>query len=280
MNSLQSTNPARLHSLHITSAGPDRLVDFYQRMLDMHAERCDCGIWTLEGPARRLLVSEGPSSVLVAIAYALPDAASLARLREGIEVRGGATKEALSPYFGNDAFAVRDPQQRQMIFGVPLESDSTLQGAPGRLQHVVFQTTKLDEVVAFYTAVVGFTISDEVVGEDGKVMVCFMRSDDEHHSLAFFRGSRNEWDHHCYETPEWNSIRDWGDRFAKQRVPIFFGPGRHGPGNNLFFMVNDPDGNRLEFSAELERVESDRPPGIWPHDEYTLNSWGRAWMRS
>ena len=75
-------------------------------------------------------------------------------------------------------------------------------------------------------------------------------------------------------------IRDWGDRFARVRIPIFFGPGRHGPGDNLFFMVNDPDGNKVELSAEIEIVKADKPAGVWPQSEYTLNSWGRAWMRS
>ena len=109
---------------------------------------------------------------------------------------------------------------------------------------------------------------------------CFCARDDEHHTLAFFLGSPNEWDHHCYETNEWNDIRDWGDRFAAEEIPIFFGPGRPGPGNNLFFIVTDPDGNRLEFSAELNKVTPEAVPGVWPQSERTLNSWGRAWIRT
>lgn len=168
------------------------------------------------------------------------------------------------------------------MFGVSLGAVATdRKGMPGRLQHVVFQTTELEAMVDFYVNTVGFTVSDNVVDEQSsQLTTCFLRSDDEHHSLAFFRGSKNEWDHHCYETNEWNDIRDWGDRFAKERITLFFGPGRHGPGNNLFFMVVDADRNRLEFSAELEITEASRAPGVWPQEEYTLNSWGRAWIRS
>ena len=151
---------------------------------------------------------------------------------------------------------------------------------PGRIQHVVFQTTQLDGIVDFYADKVGFVISDRVVGDNGKLAVCFLRTDDEHHSRAFFAGSQNEDDHFCFETSCWNDIRDWGDRFARAHIPIFFGPGRHGPGNNLFFMVNDIDGNRLEFSAEIETVSQDHTPGVWPNTEYTLNSWGKSWMRT
>lgn len=41
----------------------------------------------------------------------------------------------------------------------------------------------------------------------------------------------------------------------------------------------DPDGNRIEFSAELELVDPDRPAGIWPKEPDTLNRWGEAFMR-
>jgi hypothetical protein len=75
-------------------------------------------------------------------------------------------------------------------------------------------------------------------------------------------------------------IRDWSDHFASIRVPVQWGPGRHRPGNNLFVFVHDPDGNWIEISAELESVTHDRPVGNWPHEERTLNTWGRGILRS
>lgn len=95
-----------------------------------------------------------------------------------------------------------------------------------------------------------------------------------------FKAAQARLDHHCYETTDWNKIRDWGDHMASQHVPIQWGPGRHGPGNNLFLFVHDPDGNWVEISAELETVEHDRPVGRWPHEQRTLNSWGQGLLRS
>ena len=40
---------------------------------------------------------------------------------------------------------------------------------PARLQHVVFQTTEIDAMVAFYTRTLGFTVSDRVVEADGSL---------------------------------------------------------------------------------------------------------------
>ncbi|MSQ89297.1 MAG: glyoxalase, partial [Betaproteobacteria bacterium] len=87
-------------------------------------------------------------------------------------------------------------------------------------------------------------------------------------------------DHHSYETSSWNDIRDWGDRMASLRIPLWWGPGRHGPGNNLFFMIEDPDGHKVEFSAEIELMPQDAACRDWPHEQRTLNLWGSAWMRS
>ena len=45
-------------------------------------------------------------------------------------------------------------------------------------------------------------------------------------------------------------------------------------------MVRDPDGNRVEFSAEIEHMPREMAFRTWAHEEFTLNMWGGAWMRS
>jgi hypothetical protein len=45
-------------------------------------------------------------------------------------------------------------------------------------------------------------------------------------------------------------------------------------------MIEDPDGYKVEFSAELELMPMEMPYRTWPHEERTLNLWGSAWMRS
>ncbi|MFH6565655.1 VOC family protein [Pseudomonas kulmbachensis] len=281
MSTLQKKTPARLFYLHMGSKAPQRQTDFYQRVLDMQCEPQPDGSVVLKGPGRTVLISPADNHGLLAAAFRLTSQQDQNDLRQRLEQKGCPTQDTISPLMQAGSFSIRDPQGRETIFGVARDThEANLPGLPGRLQHVVFQTTELEAMVNFYVNTVGFTISDNVVDqESGQLMVCFLRSDDEHHSLAFFRGSQNEWDHHCYETCEWNDIRDWGDRFAKEHISIFFGPGRHGPGNNLFFMVVDPDKNRLEFSAELETKAADQAPGEWPQCERTLNAWGRAWIR-
>ena len=277
MTTLQATTPARLHHLHLTSADPERLSAFYSRMLDYETTRAGGDAYVLSGGERNLVVSKGGDGGVAFMAYAVKDIASLERLRERLSA--AAFEPVHSPLFAEGAFALGDPQGRRIAFGVARKA-AIPDARPGRLQHVVFQTTALAPLLEFYVDRLGFAISDKVVNENGSLAVFFIRSDEEHHSLAFFLGSKNELDHHAYETSCWNDIRDWGDRFGQNRIPMFWGPGRHGPGNNLFFMVRDPDGNKLELSAELETFGPDQAPRTWPNTEHTLNYWGGAWMRS
>jgi hypothetical protein len=122
--------------------------------------------------------------------------------------------------------------------------------------------------------------SDRVLEGSSDLSACFLRSDPEHHSFAAFRAPEARPDHHCYETNGWMDIRDWADRMGRLGIKLWWGPGRHGPGNNLFFMIEDPDGYKVEFSAELELMPRETPHRTWPHEERTLNLWGSAWMRS
>ena len=107
----------------------------------------------------------------------------------------------------------------------------------------------------------------------------FYRSTPEHHSFAMFLSDTARPDHHAYEVSCWNDIRDWADHMSDLYINLWWGPGRHGPGNNLFFMVEDPDGYKVEVSAELETMEDGDAVRYWPHNERSLNLWGPSWMR-
>jgi catechol 2,3-dioxygenase-like lactoylglutathione lyase family enzyme len=179
--------------------------------------------------------------------------------------------------FDDAAFAVVDPDGRRLVFGLSKDASSG-EGLPGRLQHFVCASAQLPEMVKFYREL-GMVESDRVLEEEA-LAACFLRSDPEHHSFAAFRAPAARPDHHCYETDGWMDIRDWADHMGRLGIKLWWGPGRHGPGNNLFFMIEDPDGYKVEFSAELEHMPREMPHRTWPHEERTLNLWGSAWMRS
>jgi len=269
---------AELDHLEVQSPDPGALAGFYGRALQMDVtavhDRFLC-----EGRHRRMAMAAGQAKTLNYLALRLASAQSLADLRGRIAATGVAIEASPSPFFDDQAFSVLDPDGNRVAFGHG-GRNSHEQGLTARLQHLALGTTDIGRMIAFYTEVVGLRPSDNVYADDDSLRSTFLRAGSEHHVLAIFQAAHNTFDHHCYEAETWDLIRDWADYLATQDIPLDWGPGRHGPGNNLFFMIRDPDQNWLEISAELEIVPADRPVGRWVHCEKTLNSWGKAYLRS
>ncbi len=270
----------RLHHLDISSPDPKRLADWYKAAMDMEVE-ADGTSFICRGPERVLIISEGPAKTLRAAGYALQSKAALDGLRARLKAAGIQEVPLATSQF-KDGVAFRDPNNNWIEMGLaePTTLKSDAKRLPGRIQHLVVASRNAEAFVEFYTSIIGLRQSDRVLDDTGALKTCFMRTDDEHHSLAVFQAGEDRLDHHCYEAIEWNAIRDWGDHFASLHEPVKWGPGRHGPGNNLFVFVHDIDGNWVEVSAELEIVPADKPVGEWPHAERTLNTWGQAFLRS
>lgn len=271
---------ANLHEICLTSDDPARLANFYAQAMGYSFAGTGADLLG-KGPDRRLAIRRGEPRALAYAAYAVPESAEIEALAQRLSAAGVAYDRIDMPGFEPGALAFRDPDGNQFRFGIA-------NGNPGgnsddlaaRLQHVVFASTDVARMLEFFTGTVGFVLSDIVEDSDGGLRTFFVRCSHEHHSLAVFAAGENRLDHHCYETVEWNHIRDWADHFAKQHIKLKWGPGRHGPGDNLFIFIHDVDGNWVEISAELEHVAADRPAGVWPHEERTLNSWGIGLLRS
>ena len=269
-----------LHYLQFGTPNPEKLAQFAYDAVQMTVNR-QGDEWICTAPGRLLVYSPGEPKTLLSAGYAVDDPAMLERLKGRLVEHGVALVPAPLPtVFEDDAVAFRDPDGNCMCFGRPRERRPAAEGLPARLQHVVVASTDAQRMTSFYTDVVGFRLSDRVLDDRGELRTSFMRSDQEHHSLAVFKADGCRLDHHCYETTNWNLLRDWADHFSEAGFTLQWGPGRHGPGNNLFIFIHDPDDNWLEISAELEIVNEQRSVGVWPQAERTLNLWGRGHLRS
>ncbi|TRW93038.1 hypothetical protein FNJ84_20535 [Paracoccus sp. M683] len=279
---------AYLHHIHLHSPDPGALARFYADTMDMPDIAEADGAFIVSGPRRQVVFSAGPARKLAAAAFACRDQVALAGLFGRAEDQGLSPQPAKSPLLDQGAFAVRDPDGNQVVFGLvrpgneirPVSGTASRAGIHGPIQHLTLASQDIAAIEGFYAGKLGFAVSDRVRNEKGEVTTCFMRSNHEHHTLAcFLHRDRNGIDHHSYEAGDFMTIRDWADRFSEREIKLMWGPGRHGPGNNLFIFITDPDGNWIEVSAELETVY-DRPVQEWPHVERTLNLWGDGLMRA
>jgi catechol 2,3-dioxygenase len=270
---------AYLHHLHLGTPAPERLAAFYGDTMDMTAERADNGSWIVRGPRRRVQFSQAPAKTLIHAGYALRDERGRAGLRARAEQQGLQPRDACTTFFQPGSFSVTDPDRNVIVFGLAAAEPPHRTGLHAPLQHLTLATKDVTAIEEFYASGLGFGVSDRVVDEHGKVMTSFMRGNHEHHNLACFYQDRQGVDHHSYEAGEWDRIRDWADRFAGRDIELMWGPGRHGPGNNLFIFIVDPDDNWIEVSAELEVVH-DRGVKEWLQAERTLNLWGHGLLRA
>ena len=261
----------------LRSPQPEALAAFLETAYGMKREPTARG-WKCSGPDRTLLVEAGARNTLAYFGYAFETAEQLAAHRRRVA--------ALHPQphptavFDGSSYAFADPDGNVVAFGVRARSSNDSgETLPARLQHLAFRTPEVADIVAFYERI-GFVVSDRVQCEEGVLRACFMRTDAEHHALALFRAAEKRFDHLSCETRDTAAVVAWADRMAAQHIPIHWGIGRHGPGNDVFFMVKDPDDNMIEISADLEVCEASRPAGTWRHEQRTLNLWGNAIMRS
>jgi catechol 2,3-dioxygenase len=244
-------------------------------------------VWQVRSKDRWMLFRTGSHKSVPMVAFAFPTQTAWAAYRAhleniGLELHSVASE--LRELLGEYTFGLRDPDRRMILFCVaPVTENAPVDegiALPARLQHFVCASTQSIAMLDFYRDKLGFIESDRVLDTEGDLSSAFMRSDAEHHSFAVFRAPQPGPDHHSYEVGSWNAIRDWADHCGDLELPLWWGPGRHGVGNNLFFMIEDPDGYKLEFSAELEMMTPEQPFRQWPHGPRALNLWGNAWMRS
>jgi catechol-2,3-dioxygenase len=282
--------PAQLDHIRLDSAEPAGLISFYGNALGMAPTELADGSVLVQGPSRRILIGRGLPGAQPFMAFRVQTEDQLDALRRHVVHRGIEPLASPSAVFSPGAFSVRDPDLRLAVFGLPrADLPPPVPGRglaatklSARLQHVVVASNGLPAMLRFYEEDLGFVVSDYVFEDDGRTepTAGFLRSDPEHHSFGVFRCPESRPDHHAYETTSWNDIRDWADHFATLNIKLWWGPGRHGPGNNLFFMIQDPQGYLIEISAELEIMPDEVVKRSWKHEERTLNLWGTAFMRS
>lgn len=281
----------RTATSHIGLRVPDVAVtaEFYGRVLGLtpHSELPGGGLrlgWGSGHHVVDLLVGE-PG--LDHIGFEVRDDGGIDRLEKRLREAGHAPTDLDLDYLdeavrvGADrprGLVCTDPDGNTVHFHSPVRRNGEHAADTGRrpvkYQHVTLSTADVSTMVDFYVGAAGFRISDQLA--DGRF--AWLRSDRDHHTLAVVQTGRSGGlDHYSYDLAEWADFKTWCDRLTEEGVEVAWGPGRHGPGNNLFVFFDDPAGNHVELSAEMEKFHDDRVsyvPRRWEPVPNSVNLWG------
>ena len=203
---------------------------------------------------------------------------ALKAIAEAVPRAGGTIVSPMAPLGKNPAggigLALRDPHGRifQVVHGDQRREPEPPQAdRPERLTHVVLNSHAVDETKQFLEQALGFTLADRT-----KIMA-FMNCDRDHHTIAIGITDNDALNHIAFLMPDGESVMRGGGRMKDAGFPIQWGPGRHGPGNNLFNYFIDPFGIVIEYTAEVEQVDESyhvRGPEDWQWPQGRFDQWG------
>jgi catechol-2,3-dioxygenase len=163
-------------------------------------------------------------------------------------------------------------------------SQSTAGVSPFKLGHVAFVVPDVHAVADFYQRILGFRVSDWI--ED---VFVFMRCNPDHHTVNFVRGKNTSMHHFAFQLRDFSHLESGCDVLSQNRIPIIWGPLRHGPGHNVSIYHRNPDQQVIEFFAELDQVldeeigifdprpwHEDQPqrPKVWSRASRSQSGWG------
>ena len=144
---------------------------------------------------------------------------------------------------------------------------------PMQVSHVVLNTRDRETATRMMVEVFGFRLSDRT-----RIMN-FVRCDYTHHCVAYADNENFSLNHIAFEMVDIDAIMRGMGRLKDASCPTVWGPGRHGPGNNVFSYFVAPFGACLEYTSEVQRVGDDYrvgAPDDWKWPPGRGDHWGIA----
>jgi len=135
----------------------------------------------------------------------------------------------------------------------------------------VFNSVDAEATGTAVEEVLDFRVSDRTKG------MVFVRCNESHHSTAFARAGISSLNHIAFEMADMDAVMRGIGRLRDHGATPSWGPGRHGPGANVFAYFIAPFGPVIEFSTAVEKVPDDYRVGApedWTWPENRIDQWG------
>ena len=195
---------------------------------------------------------------------------------------------------GTRALQAGVPRQQVAAFDVPGGgAGHILQGAEGQIYRMIAETARparledrdkpiqithavmnaIDVVGCerFAANVLGFRVSDRTRH------MTFMRCNRKHHCVAYAHSDVSSFNHVAFEMRDIDAVMRGFGRMRDAGFQCVWGPGRHGPGHNVFGYFISPFGAVIEYTTEVSEVDDAYKvggPEDWKWPPGRIDHWG------
>ena len=142
---------------------------------------------------------------------------------------------------------------------------------PIQLTHAVINSLDVEASERFAVEKLGFKVSDRT----GHMR--FLRCNRKHHCVAYAKAQIASLNHIAFEMRDLDAVMRGITRLREAGYESVWGPGRHGPGNNVFGYFIAPYGGVIEYTAEVSEVGDDYRVGApedWKWPPGRMDHWG------
>jgi len=141
--------------------------------------------------------------------------------------------------------------------------------APVRMDHCLLYGQDIDAVHALFRDVLGFSLVERVLMEDGKTdLGIWLTCSPKAHDIAFVRHREDGKLHHVsFLLESWEQVLRAADIMSMNKVPVDIGPTRHGVTRGTTIYAFDNSGNRFETFCGGYQWYPDMQPTTWTWDE-------------
>ncbi|NLS01274.1 glyoxalase [Rhizobium sp. P38BS-XIX] len=270
-----------LRSVEIGTPDIERSEAFYTKIWGLDVVARDDGKVFLAATGHDHHVLElkaSHRSELRKVTFRVRDEAELSMLHDRLK---GFGCEILRPMgdrpgpAGGIGFVASEPQGcvLEFVYGDKCKKEAVEANRPLRLAHVNINSADIEELSAFYRNVLGFLLTDR-----SKIMA-FLRCNDDHHAVVLAEAEMNGLNHIAFLMPDTESVMRASGRVVDNNIPIGWGVGRHGPGDNVFAYFVDPLGVVVEYTSEVLQVDDSYKvggPADWTWPPGRTDHWGIA----
>jgi catechol 2,3-dioxygenase-like lactoylglutathione lyase family enzyme len=219
-------------------------------------------------------LTESPSRAMGAVTFAgSPREVAEAEARARAGKHRVRSASAFDVPGGGGGFDVEGPEGHVYRLVAEEAKPAALAGPdqPVQITHVVLNCRDVAALERFSVNVLGFRVSDRTR------MMTFVRCNRKHHALAYAHADASTLNHVAFEMPGIDAAMRGLSRMREAGFDTVWGPGRHGPGNNVFNYFVAPFGAVIEYTAEVSEVGDDYKvggPEDWKWPPGRIDHWG------